>query len=254
MKIDYTILKPFKYLIVVFILFILIGFANKKQRGRYVQDVVVNIDNQFENYFIDQSDVYDLIHETGKSYLLNLDIGRLELKEIERKIESHRFVGRAEVYHDLNGRLTIDVKQNRPIARILNEKGADRYIGTTGLILPISNHYTARVPLIRVHKGVQYSSENIGDTEEGLELFEMLTFIENDPFWKAQVAGIDIDKNHELTIHPQVTKQLVMFGPAKGFMDKFKRLNVFYKEILPNKGWNNYSEVNLKYENQIVCK
>lgn len=254
MKIDFNILKPFKYLIVVLILFVLIGFANKKQSNRFVQDVVVNIDNQFENYFIDQSDVYDLIHETGKSYLLNLDIGRLELKEIERKIESHRFVGEAEVYHDLNGRLTIDVKQNRPIARILNARGADRYIGTTGLILPISSHYTARVPLIRVHKDLQYSSENINDTAEGQKLFEMLSYIENNSFWKAQVAGIDIDKNHELTIHPQVTKQLVVFGTAEGFREKLKRLNVFYKEILPNKGWNNYSEVNLKYENQIVCK
>lgn len=254
MKIDFNILKQLKYLIVVLVLFVIIGFANKKQAARYVQDVVVNIDNQFENYFIDQSDVYDLVHETGKTYLLNLDMRQLDLREVERKIETHRFIQDAEVYHDLNGKLTIDIKQNRPIARLLNSPGADRYIGTTGLILPQSMHYTARVPLIETSKKIKFSSENIKDTKEGQALYDMLLFIEKNAFWKAQIAEISIDKNYELTIYPQVTKQIVRFGTAEGFQDKFKRLKVFYKEILPNKGWNNYSEVNLKYKNQIVCK
>ncbi len=254
MKMNLNIAKPIKYLVVAGVLLIVIGFAGKKQSGRMVKDVVVNIDNQFENYFIDQSDVYDLVHETGKAYLLNLDIGQLDLKDIERKIEAHRFVEDAEVYHDLNGRLSIDVKQNRPIARILNARGADRYIGTTGLILPESSHYTARVPLLTLSKKTVYSTENINDTEQGKQLFELLTFVENSPFWKAQVAEIYIDEAYELTIYPQVTKQTVLFGTAEDYRDKFKRLNVFYKEVLPNKGWNTYSEVNLKYRNQIVCK
>ena len=28
---------------------------------------------------------------------------------------------------------------------------------------------------------------------------------------------------------------------------------LFYKVILPTKGWNYYESVNLKYKNQIVC-
>ena len=115
-------------------------------------------------------------------------------------------------------------------------------------------HYTARVPLIDASKKIKFSSENIKDTKEGQELYDMLLFIEKNAFWKAQIAEISIDKNYELTIYPQVTKQIVRFGTAEEFQDKFKRLKVFYKEILPNKGWNNYSEVNLKYKNQIVCK
>ncbi|MDP4681022.1 MAG: cell division protein FtsQ [Cyclobacteriaceae bacterium] len=247
-------MKPVKYLAVALILILVIGFSNKKQSDRYVLDVVVNIDNQFENYFIDQSDVFDLIHETGKTHLLNLDLSQLDLRAIEKRIEAHRFISNAEVYHDLDGLLTIDIKQNRPLARILNPNGSDKYISTTGLILPESSHYTARVPLISLSKKIAYSNENINETEEGHRLFEFLTFIENDQFWKAQVASMDINAKYELTIHPQVTKQTVLFGTADNYQDKFKRLKIFYKEILPSNGWNSYSEVNLKYKEQIVCK
>ncbi|MFY0653849.1 MAG: hypothetical protein JXQ96_17540 [Cyclobacteriaceae bacterium] len=249
-----NILKPLKYVLAVLVLLVAIGFTGKKQSDRFVQDVMINIDNQFENYFIDQSDVFDLVHETGKSYLLNMDIGQLDLRDIERKIETHRFISDAEVYRDLNGVLTIDVSQNRPIARILNPDGKDKYIGTTGLILPESPHYTAKVPLIILENEFAYSNEKIQDTEQGMELFQLLTFIEGIKFWKAQIATIEINKRYELTIHPQITKQLVRFGVASDYEDKLKRLKVFYKEILPYRGWNNYSEVSLKYKEQIVCK
>ena len=254
MKLSVNILNYSKYALAVFVLLLTIGFTNKKQSDRYVKDVVINIDNQFENYFIDQSDVFDLVHETGKTYLLNLDLSQLDLRVVEKKIEAHRFIDDAEVFHDLNGVLTIEIKQNRPLARILNPNGKDKYIGTTGLILPESTHYTARVPLISISNKIFYSNENVIETEEGKKLFELLTFIENDPFWKAQIAGMDIDSKYELTLHPQVTKQEILFGTADDYQDKLRRLKVFYKEILPSKGWNNYSVVNLKYKKQIVCK
>ena len=248
------ILISIKYIAMVCVLVVVIGFSGVKQSDRVVKDVVVNIDNQFENYFIDQSDVYELVHETGKSYLLNLDLGAVNLREIENKIEAHRFVDDADVYRDLDGRLTIDVRQNRPIARILNPSGKDKYIGSTGLILPESSHYTARVLLINKHPRVKFSIENIQETEEGKKLYALIKYIENDPFWKAQIAGIDIDENYEITINPQVTKQLVVFGSPEDYENKLRRLKVFYKEVLPYEGWNSYSEVNLKYKNQIVCK
>ena len=38
------------------------------------------------------------------------------------------------------------------------------------------------------------------------------------------------------------------------YVDKLKRLKIFYKQILPSKGWNSYEKVSVKYKNQIVCE
>jgi len=86
------------------------------------------------------------------------------------------------------------------------------------------------------------------------EVFEMINFITDDPFWKAQIAQIDIAENGELILYPQVTKQYVEFGTVENMETKFKRLKVFYKNILPQQGWNKYSRINLKYKDQIIAE
>ena len=51
-----------------------------------------------------------------------------------------------------------------------------------------------------------------------------------------------------------LAKQKIYFGNTDNMEIKFKKLELFYKNILPTKGWNYYESVNLKFKNQIVCK
>jgi len=82
----------------------------------------------------------------------------------------------------------------------------------------------------------------------------VLQYIDADPFWKAQIAQIELNENNELTLYPQVSKQVIIFGSPEDYEQKFKKLKVFFKQILPQKGWNKYEKVNIKYNNQIVCE
>ncbi|MFY0625608.1 MAG: cell division protein FtsQ [Reichenbachiella sp.] len=243
-----------KYGVILLGMIVIIGFTNSRLSDRPINEVSISVDNQFENYFIDQSDVLALMNAEDKDYLLNSDLGTLNLKELETRIETHQFVRDAQAFIDLNGNLSIEVKQNRPLARVINPEGADSYIGTKGDILPESSHYTARVILIQLEDMNWLPEYNIGDAKDGDRILEMIKFIANEPFWNAQISGIYIHKNMELSLHPQVTKQIVAFGNAENIENKFKRLKAFYKKILPYKGWNYYDSVNLKFKDQIVCK
>lgn len=246
--------KTFKIGLMLFTMVIIIGFANSRQNGRYLNDVEVSIDNQYENYFINQNDVLALINEQGKDYLLSSDYGHLNLKEIEKRVESHQFVNDAQAYIDLEGNMTIDVIQNRPIARVMINQGPDFYIGIEGDILPESAHYTARVLLVQLASKSWLENANIQESEQGKSVFELLQYIAEDPFWNAQIAGMRIDKNQEIILEPQVTKQEIIFGKPENIENKFNKLMTFYKQILPYKGWNTYETVNLKFKHQIVCK
>lgn len=246
--------KTFKVGMVLFALMVIIGFTNSRQGERYVNDVNIHIDNQFENYFINQEEVYGLINDTGKDYLLSSNFRTLNLKEIETRIELHQFVNDAQAYLDLNGNLSIDVTQNRPIARVLNADGPDFYIGVGGNILPQSKHYTARVLLMRIKDHRWIDGQNINNSEQGQQVYELLEFISNDEFWSAQIAGLEVRGNQDIILEPQITKQKIIFGRPEELKRKFKKLMTFYKQILPYKGWNTYETVNLKYKNQIVCK
>jgi len=54
-----------------------------------------------------------------------------------------------------------------------------------------------------------------------------------------------------------VGDQKIIFGTAHSkeeVQEKFKKLTIFYNEAMPFEGWNTYSEISLKFEDQIVCK
>ena len=55
---------------------------------------------------------------------------------------------------------------------------------------------------------------DLNKTEEGKQIFEMINFINEEKFWKAQVAQMDIDNDGRISIYPQITGQKVEFGKA----------------------------------------
>jgi cell division protein FtsQ len=82
----------------------------------------------------------------------------------------------------------------------------------------------------------------------------MLKVIQEDSFWHAQIAQLDIDSKGRISILPQIGNQTIEFGQAESLEIKLKKLKIFYKEILPQMGWNKYKRVSLEYEGQIVAE
>lgn len=234
-------------------LLVIIGFTSVKSGSRQVNDVLVDIEDQHGNYFTDRLEILNLLNAESTDYVLGLSVSQLDLKMLEERVEANPFIKDAQVYRDIMGNLVVKVKQAQPIARVFNAKGPDQYIDEDGFLLPTSARHTARVPIIEPERGFSWK-ENITETEYGRKILSMLKYIQEDEFWRAQIAQIVITKDGELTLLPQVTKQEIYFGMPDELEEKFRKLKVFYKEILPNKGWNTYSVVNLKFKNQIVCE
>lgn len=82
----------------------------------------------------------------------------------------------------------------------------------------------------------------------------MLEMIREDEFWKAQITELDLDGKASVTLFPLVGNEKIEFGKPDNLEVKFKKLKIFYKEILPRVGWNKYHRVNLEYEGQIVAE
>lgn len=254
MKWKINISRKIKITLGAAVLCFLIAFSERKQEGTSIQNVVIRVDNIHENHFLDEGDVAALMqlnHETIRGASLT----SVNLKAMEKKIKSNRFIQDAELYSDLKGNLVVHVTLRRPIARIVQNDGPDGYIAEDGTVMPVSEKFTTRVVLIS-GSFVKYllQQENLNASEEGKNLMAMLYGLREDDFWSAQIAQLDIDLKAKITVYPQVGGQLVEFGTAENFEMKFKKLKIFYKEILPYVGWNRYKRVNLEYEGQIVAE
>ncbi len=243
-----------KIVFIVVLIFGSIGFVERQYNQRICTAIIVDINNQFENYFINEADVIDLITDGGSQRIVGESFDELKLKEIESELLKMKFIRKAEVYKDLEGNLMISIDQSRPIARMMGRKMSDRYISSIGEVLPLSKRYTARVILIDGAFANDTQLYNLNDTETGSQLLELLRFIEKEKFWKAQIAQMNIDKKGNIKMYTQVSKQVIEFGKPIDIEEKFKKLKIFYKKILPAKGWNSYEKVSVKFKDQIVCE
>ena len=226
----------------------LIGFSSRKEIA--LNSLTIEVAEHDGNMFITESEVTELMR--GEENSLSLPASKWDMSEMERRVEANPFVLDAQVYRDVKGNVLVKVEQRKPIARIYSTQDRDRYVDELGNLLPTTGSYTARVPLIEL-KGLNWE-KNLNETEYGSNLHQMLLHIESDPFWRAQIAHLFVKKNGEIDIIPQVTKQKIIFGSPEDYEAKLSKLMLFYKRILPVKGWNTYTTVNLKYKDQIICE
>lgn len=254
MKWKLNIRREIKVATALLAISLLIAFSERQRGGAVCNDIVIDLDNLYENHFLDEADVMKLVENSGQP-IKGMSIDRIDLKQIENELKFDKHILDAELYGDLKGNLVVNVELRRPIARIVQPDAPDAYIAEDGVIMPVSEKYSSRVVLVSgTYMKKLLEDADLTKTEEGIQLKEMIEFINEDTFWKAQVAQLDINSNGKITIYPQVTGQRIEFGSAENYETKFRKLMIFYKEILPQRGWTKYERVNLEYEGQIIAE
>ena len=237
------ILKNFIYILTTLFIVVIVIFSFKNNSSP-IKEIVINS----ENKFLDRYRIESLITEKmGKdSIIKNADI-------IEKNILANPFVKEIKLYQDLSNKLIVDLVQYQPIARLVFENKKDFYIDLHGNIFPTSTKFSERVLLIHTDDNINYDLKNINSTDYGKKIFTMINYIINDTFLSKIISEIDINYDKNIIIYPQVSKQKIIFGYPEQIDVKFDKLMLFYKKVLPAKGWNTYKTVNLKFKNQIIC-
>ncbi|WP_339923484.1 cell division protein [uncultured Cyclobacterium sp.] len=230
-----------------------IAFTEHKTESRALSELEVYVEGVSDVYFIDEKEVTELLTNAFPSLLSNTAKEKVSIHAVEKKVEAHPFVKKAEVFEDLKGTLMVKVSQHVPIARIVRPMAADGYISSSGKILPTSSNYTTRVLILTGSKAEALLKKNDLSIENA-PLMELIRFINSEPFWLAQISALELLANGDINMYQQVGKQVIEFGKPEDIEIKFRKIKTYYKKILPEKGWNTYDRVNVKYKDQIICE
>ncbi len=239
MKIFKKILMVMTNIIFLSLLIILFGSSDKAfKKYKIISDSTFvpkdKIESILDNYFTKES--------------LNINFN-----DLEKKIKSNPHIKKVTLYKDLTGNLNVIVNQFQPIARIVHENKSKKYFDIDGEIFPTSLGYSHRVLLIFLTSKINFLNNNLNNTEFGVDLLNMVKYIESDKFLSKIVSEIEVDNFKNIIIRPQISKQKIIFGYPDDLVNKFRKIKIFYEDIAPAKGWNTYSSVNVKYRNQIIC-
>jgi cell division protein FtsQ len=228
--------------------------------------VEITIDDAVQHDFINSNDVLGLVNSKG--IVTGKPLYSINTALLEKIILSNPFVDRAEVYSSIDGSLHVDVWQRDPVVRIVNMHDEQYYIDQQGRFMPVSVNYTPPVIVANGYIFNTFTELKVGvgpsivvtDSTDTVqvpriidEVYALAKYIQADTFWTANTEQIYVNESQELELIPRVGDQRIIIGDTTNLDDKFKRLMIFYKEGLSKTGWNNYSVINLKFRNQVVC-
>jgi cell division protein FtsQ len=197
--------------------------------------------------FIGESDLF--ITNENVSKLLIQNFGRvknvpketLALNELENALKSNPMIKTAEVYVTVNGTLKAEIEQKTPIARV--STNASYYIDSDGFFMPLSSNFTARVPLV-----TGYIEKN-----NLKSIYIVASKIKEDEFLKKHVIEIHQGIDKQMFLKLRQCQFLVKLGDISLLDKKISNLKAFYQKNLKEKTLDNYSIVNLQFDNQVVC-
>src|SRR5690606_4729697 len=146
----------------------------------------------------------------------------------------------AQVYVTVDGRLGATIEQRKPVGRV--PATPDYYLDADGKKMPLSEVYSARVPIIT---GV--SKNNFK------EVTPVLLKIENDEFMKNTVIGIDRKANGDIELKLRKMDFTVLFGKPENIEKKFQNFKALYKKTKQDSTLYGYNKVNLKFDSQVIA-
>jgi cell division protein FtsQ len=200
--------------------------------------------------FIDEKEILQIIHEQGIKE--GLPIGVVNLNTLEKYLETIRWVKHVELFLDNTQALQVKIEQRIPIARIFTASGNSFYIDKEGLQLPLKQLTVLRLPVFTNFPSDQQKLSK----PDSLLLNDILHFtkaVQNDSFFMAQTAQVNIAVNGDFELVPTVGDHLVLIGSVENIEDKLNRLYTFYKSVWVQSGLNAYQVIDCRFDNQIVA-
>lgn len=167
---------------------------------------------------------------------------KLDLNKLERKLDSNDVIEKSDVFVSIDGVLKAVVKQKTPIVRVLDKNGSF-YVGYEGSKMPLSENFTARVPLV--------SGET--DIKNFEKLANLFRIIYDDDFLKKNIIAIQIMPNGSLKMFNRNFDYQIDFGSDINAERKFKNYKAFFQKAIIDSSLNKYNKIDLRFTQQVVC-
>ena len=228
-----------KLVVLLGVVVFLFAFASGRNANRNISKPHVKFIGE-NNLLITNETVSKLLIQNYGG-VKNVPKETLVLNELEKALKSNPMIKTAEVYVAVNGKLNAEIEQKTPIARV--STNASYYIDDEGSSMPLSKNYSARVPLV-----TGYVEKN-----NLKKVFKIARKINKDEFLKKHVFEIHQDINMNLYLRLRKCDFIVQLGDGEFLDKKINNLKAFYKQNQKNNTLNKYSQVNLQFENQVIC-
>lgn len=231
-----------RLILIIVLMVFLYSFSLKKNNERLLKSVNISFAEDKENYFITHEMVNNLlIQNSGKPLTIKKE--KVDLNTLETVLEDHEMIEKAEVFSSIDGSLNAHIKQKTPVVRYLSDN-AKYYLDNKGDRIPLSENFSARVPVV---------VGQINDAEKSNYVY-LFNEIAKDDFLKKSITGLTISPSGSIEMTNRDYDFKIIFGNPIHVDKKLKNYKAFYKHAIKDTLIKSYKSVSLLFTEQVVCR
>jgi cell division protein FtsQ len=237
------------YLGLILFLVVTLAFSASESRNVVCRNIQIELKDN-ESIRISKDEIARLVNSADKN-LIGKGLKYIDAELIEKEVEKHQAIHKAEVYKvvvrdsiSYSGILGIRIRHREPVMRIMSA-GGNYYLDKWGEKIPVSINYSANVLV---------STGSFTEEFARKELLPFVLYLNEDPFWSAQVKQIHVDTSGEILLTPLVGDHIIEFGSLNNYHEKLRNMKAFYEQVMAQNNWEKYGRISVKYKDQVIAK
>jgi len=238
--IKYTLLSFSMILMLCFIVFTMWYFSVNKEE-KVCTEFEISISDSEKSKLISQTEVAVILDQNSLNPI-GKSLKRIKSESIEKILHKNKMIKCAECFKSPSGLVKINIKQRIPKFRVVGM--GSYYVDADRKIMPVSPNFAAYVPVVSGRVTVSFATG---------KLFDFVTFLDENPFWNAQIEQIYVCDDLKIELVPRVGDAIIVLGTLANYTSKLEKLRKLYVYGFNEFGWNRYERIDLQYKNQVVC-
>lgn len=250
MKINKSRIKAFVWVVFLAVLAGVTLTAARYQERNVVKEVKAEVVLLDKGNNLIQPEEFERLVAKKFGPMKGIPIDMVDMRAVEDFLEANPYLRQADVYLGASGRLVLNLHQRIPLMRVVDNSGRHWYVDTDTVRMPVSTHFTARVPLVNGNFPVT------ADVKQWPmdDLFRITEMLQDDDFMGSLIDQIYVESPQKIWLVPRLGPSRILLGTTVDLESKVERITRFYKKALPAQGWDAYSYIDTRFAGQIVAK
>ena len=217
-------------------------WAKDKSRGEKCTGIEVQVINADSTSFVTPQGVLNDLKGQGIK-LVGKRMGDINASEIEEALRLSPYLENADIVKCQDGKILIRVSQLVPVFRVF-DGGSSYYVNRAGKHMSATNYYHSDVPVVQGHFTRKFPPTH---------LLPLIDYVENDSLLHSLVTMYIVRDTNNIILVPSISGHVVNIGNVSGLDNKFAKLKLFYREVMPQRGWNTFDTISVKWNHQVVA-
>lgn len=218
-------------------------WARSRKTNEVCQRVTVQIVNKDSTAFVTEQGVQTELAQSGIK-VIGKPMWQINAARIEEVLGHSQYLENVECVKATDGELIIRASQLVPVMRVFENDGSSYYVNAAGKRMNATAIYHSDVPVVQGHFTKQFPATR---------LLPLVKYVEGDSLLRTLVTMYSMRDSNNIFLVPSIYGHVVNIGGVNGFEQKFDKLKLFYREVMPAKGWETYDTISVKWNHQVVA-